>query len=151
MIVCGRSLSLGVVLALVALACERHQEMAPPAPVPAPVSTGTETAATKATEAASRTPKSETPSANAKTTGPDVLTADAAKGDWTSDAPGVRRKLTTSDLPAPYASESVKNQPDKVSQPEGAWPKVPAGFLVEKFASDLSRSEEHTSELQSPA
>jgi glucose/arabinose dehydrogenase len=85
--------------------------------------------------AVSRTTPATTPVA--RTSGEEVLTGDAAKGDWTSDAPGVRRKLTTSDLPQPYASESVRNQPHKVSQPEGAWPKVPEGFVVQKFASDL--------------
>jgi glucose/arabinose dehydrogenase len=80
------------------------------------------------------TPKPETAP---RSTGNELLTGDAAKGDWTTDAPGVRRKLTTQDLPAPYASESAHNQPNKVAQPEGAAPKVPAGFKVQKFASGL--------------
>ncbi|HET6334878.1 MAG TPA: sorbosone dehydrogenase family protein [Polyangiales bacterium] len=130
MIDCGRSLSLGVVLALFALSCESRKEMAPPEQAATPVSTGT--------EAASQPPKSATPAENAKLSDPSVLTGNAAKRDWKSDAPGVRRKLTTSDLPAPYATESVRNQPSKVSQPEGAWPKVPTGFVAEKFASELS-------------
>jgi glucose/arabinose dehydrogenase len=81
-----------------------------------------------------------TPSAgaNTRTTGHEVLTGDAAKGDWTSDAPGVRRKLTTRDLPAPYATDSARNQPQKVAAPEGALPKVPPGFQVDAFVSGLS-------------
>lgn len=67
-----------------------------------------------------------------------TLTGEAAKGDWTTDAPGVCRKLTPADLPAPLATESVRNQPRKVAQPKGAWPQVPQGFRVEKFAEDLA-------------
>lgn len=58
-------------------------------------------------------------------------------GDWTTDAPGVRRKITAKDLPQPYATESSRNQPKKVARPEGAWPKVPAGFKVELYAEKL--------------
>jgi glucose/arabinose dehydrogenase len=66
------------------------------------------------------------------------LTGEAAMGDWTTDAPGVRRKLTTADLPAPYATESVRNHPRRIPQPPGAMPQVPAGFRVEKFADKLT-------------
>jgi len=67
-----------------------------------------------------------------------VKTGEAAKGDWKTDAPGMRRKLTTADLPAPNQKESVRNKPSQVKQPEGAWPKVPAGFVVTKFVSGLA-------------
>jgi glucose/arabinose dehydrogenase len=67
-----------------------------------------------------------------------VLTGDAAKGDWTTDAPGVRRKLTPADLPAPFATQSVKNHARMVSPPQGATPQVPPGFRVEKFAEGLT-------------
>ena len=70
-------------------------------------------------------------------TGAELLTGKAAMGDWTTDAPGVRRRLTVEDLPAPDAGESVKNQPKLVKRPEGASPQVPAGFKVEEFARDL--------------
>jgi glucose/arabinose dehydrogenase len=66
-----------------------------------------------------------------------TLTGEAAKGDWSTDAPGVRRKLTTADLPPPYSTDSVNNGPSVVSQPEGVMPKVPAGFTIQKWASDL--------------
>jgi glucose/arabinose dehydrogenase len=79
-----------------------------------------------------------TPQAGTRRAGNEVLTGEAAKGDWTTDAPGVRRKLTTADLPAPYATESVRNQPREVPQPAGAMPQVPAGFRVEKFADKLT-------------
>lgn len=68
-----------------------------------------------------------------------VLTGEAAKGDWTTDAPGVRRRLTIADLPAPYATESARNGPRIVPRPEGAMPQVPAGFKVELFATNLTK------------
>lgn len=67
-----------------------------------------------------------------------LLTGAAAFGDWTTDAPGVRRKLTVADLPAPYATEAVRNHPRRAEQPAGAMPQVPAGFRVEKFAEGLA-------------
>jgi glucose/arabinose dehydrogenase len=67
-----------------------------------------------------------------------VLTGKAALGDWTTDAPGVRRRITIADLPAPYATRSVDNGPTLVKRPADAWPKVPAGFKVEEFAAGLS-------------
>lgn len=66
-----------------------------------------------------------------------TLTGKAATGDWTTDAPGVRRKLTLEDLAIPYATPSVTNQPRMVRRPENAWPKAPEGFEVTKFADRL--------------
>jgi glucose/arabinose dehydrogenase len=66
-----------------------------------------------------------------------VRTGQSAFDDWTQDAPGVRRKITVADLPAPYATESVRNGPSVVPPPEGAMPQVPPGFKVERFATDL--------------
>ena len=62
-------------------------------------------------------------------------TGAAAFGDWRSDAPGVRRKLTEADLPAPGASRSAANPSWRIARPEGAWPKAPEGFAVSLFAS----------------
>lgn len=67
----------------------------------------------------------------------EVLTGRAAFGDWTSDAPGVRRKITVEDLPKPHEVPSSKNRPKMVDRPEDAWPKVPAGFKVELYAEKL--------------
>src|SRR4051794_15344574 len=36
-----------------------------------------------------------------------TLTGEAALGDWTTDAPGVRRRITVADLPPPNATASV--------------------------------------------
>jgi glucose/arabinose dehydrogenase len=66
-----------------------------------------------------------------------TLTGKAALGDWSTDAPGVRRKLTLADLATPYATPSANNFPRVVRRPEGAWPKAPEGFLVTQFADRL--------------
>ncbi len=67
-----------------------------------------------------------------------ILTGKAAlSGDWTTDAPGVRRHITTADLPQPFETRSVDNGPQLIARPAGAWPKAPAGFKVEEFATGL--------------
>jgi glucose/arabinose dehydrogenase len=66
-----------------------------------------------------------------------LLTGAAAMGDWRTDAPGVRRKLTPADLPAPFATPSADANAGIAPRPQGAEPKVPAGFAVKVFASDL--------------
>jgi glucose/arabinose dehydrogenase len=68
---------------------------------------------------------------------PPVLTGADALGDWTTDAPGVRRRIVVTDLPAPNATPSVDNGPRLVPRPDGAWPKAPAGFKVTVFRSGL--------------
>jgi len=60
-----------------------------------------------------------------------------ALGDWTTDAPGVRRKITIADLAVPYDTPSANNHPRVVARPQGAWPKAPAGFEVTQFAAGL--------------
>lgn len=68
-----------------------------------------------------------------------VLTGAAAFGDWQTDSPGVRRKITPADLPPPFATAFAANDPEIVDRPEGAMPKVPPGFVVDDFASGLDR------------
>jgi glucose/arabinose dehydrogenase len=63
-----------------------------------------------------------------------LLTGQAAMGDWTGDAPGVRRRITIADLPPPNASRSASNSPDIVSRPRGAQLQVPTGFKIEQYA-----------------
>lgn len=58
--------------------------------------------------------------------------------DWQRAAPGVQHHITLADLPAPYATRSSANGPQVVPQPDGAWPAVPTGFTVKKFAEGLS-------------
>src|SRR4051812_43372932 len=72
--------------------------------------------------------------APARAADPPVLTGKDALGDWTTDAPGVRRKVTLDDLPPPYDTPSVDNGPRLVPRPAGASPKVPKGFTVAEFA-----------------
>ncbi|MBV9852612.1 MAG: sorbosone dehydrogenase family protein [Armatimonadetes bacterium] len=79
-----------------------------------------------------------TQATNAALPPPGVLrTGQAAFGGWTTDAPGVRRRITLTDLPAPYATASVDHGPQMVARPDYAWPKAPAGFQVQQYATDL--------------
>lgn len=78
------------------------------------------------------------PDANALD-GPPVRTGKDALGDWTTDAPGVRRKITLADVATPYDTPSSQNHPKVVKQPEGAWPKAPEGFEVTRFATGLGQ------------
>jgi len=57
--------------------------------------------------------------------------------DFRSEQPGTIRKITAQDLPAPYATKSSNNGPKLVTRPPNAWPKVPAGFQVQQFATGL--------------
>jgi glucose/arabinose dehydrogenase len=68
-----------------------------------------------------------------------LRTGAAAYGDWRTDAPGVRRKITPADLPAPLASEPVANPTHFVAQPAGASLSAPAGFSVSPFAKGLDQ------------
>ncbi|HEX8199696.1 MAG TPA: sorbosone dehydrogenase family protein [Isosphaeraceae bacterium] len=68
-----------------------------------------------------------------------MLTGRDAFGDWTTDAPGVRRKITAPDLTRPYDSPSANNHPKLVERPEGARPKAPEGFEVTAFATGLEQ------------
>ena len=66
-----------------------------------------------------------------------TLTGQAAFTDALHESPGVRRHVTAADLPAPKPAESVDNGANMVARPEGAWPKAPAGFKVELYATGL--------------
>ena len=74
--------------------------------------------------------------ASARTAGP-VLTGRAALGDWRTDAPGVRRRITAADLPEPFATRSASNSPETVRRPRGMAPHAPPGFEVSLFAEGL--------------
>src|SRR6185295_17245962 len=68
--------------------------------------------------------------------------ADAFAG-WKVDAPGVRRHIKPSDLPAPPtgtdAEKSVAGNVKVIAPPQGAAPKVPDGFAVEVFATGFKQ------------
>ena len=68
-----------------------------------------------------------------------VFEGKAAYGDWRSDAPGIRRHIRASDLPAPYASPSMANSVAIVQKPANAQLQGPPGFEVKLFASGLQQ------------
>src|SRR5438046_1135322 len=63
------------------------------------------------------------------------LTAKAAIGDWRSDAPGVRRKITVADLPPPTSNILAINRAHVIGRPTGAQLRVSPGFKIELYAS----------------
>jgi glucose/arabinose dehydrogenase len=66
-----------------------------------------------------------------------LLTGQAAFGDWSADAPGVRRHITAADLPAPFATPSGQARSVLGERPAGATLKLPPGFTAAEFATDL--------------
>ena len=76
------------------------------------------------------TAQTEPPTQNAK-----LLSGKAAMGDWTTDAPGVRRKITIEDLPAPSSTFLALNFPRIVGRPVDAQLHVPLGFKIDLYAS----------------
>jgi glucose/arabinose dehydrogenase len=57
--------------------------------------------------------------------------------DFRFEEPGKIRKITAQDLPAPYVTASSSNGPQLVARPGDAWPKAPAGFTVQQYATGL--------------
>jgi glucose/arabinose dehydrogenase len=58
--------------------------------------------------------------------------------DYRFEKPGQVHKILPQDIPAPIAgAPTVGNGPEVVPRPQNAWPKVPAGFHVQLFASGL--------------
>jgi len=57
--------------------------------------------------------------------------------DFRFERPGKTRKITAQDLPAPYVTDSAANGPQVVARPRNAWPKAPAGFSVQQYATGL--------------
>lgn len=72
----------------------------------------------------------------------DVVTGTAAFHGFSGQKPGVFRKITVADLPAPYATKGVSNSPQVVARPADAWPKAPEGFKVELYADQLASPRE---------
>jgi glucose/arabinose dehydrogenase len=66
-----------------------------------------------------------------------VLTGRAAFGDWQSEAPGVRRHIKPADLPAPFATESVRNRVQVVVPAGERKLQTLPGFEVKLFAQGL--------------
>lgn len=57
--------------------------------------------------------------------------------DFRYESPGAMHKITISDLPQPYATNSAENGPQLVARPENVWPVAPGGFKVELYAAGL--------------
>ena len=57
--------------------------------------------------------------------------------DWHADRPGLARRITASDLPAPFATPAVVAIPKLIPRPADAWPKLPSGFTAQLLATDL--------------
>src|ERR1700722_15267757 len=66
-----------------------------------------------------------------------TLTGEAAFTDYSKEHPGVKRKITVADLPAPYSTPSANNGAAIAPRPDGVWPQTLPGFKVEQFATDL--------------
>jgi glucose/arabinose dehydrogenase len=66
-----------------------------------------------------------------------VLTGQDAFVDYRTMKAGTFRKITVADLPAPFATESARNNARVVPRPADAWPQAPAGFKVDLYASGL--------------
>ena len=71
-----------------------------------------------------------------------VITGTSAFVSYKDEKPGTFRKITVADLPKPYATEGVSNGPKVVAMPQGAWPKAPEGFKVERYAENLQEPRE---------
>ena len=95
--------------------------------------------------ACSHTAEDQTTAAGATRAASQVRTGSTAlNDDWRTDAPGVRRLIRPSDLPAPAMAvadpEASSANPAKVvPAPQGMTPKVPAGFAVQVLASGFEQ------------
>jgi glucose/arabinose dehydrogenase/cytochrome c5 len=78
------------------------------------------------------------PAAPALGTQSNALPPDPPFTDYRFENPGSVRHIKIQDLPAPYATESAAAGPKVVARPEKAWPKAPAGFRVELYATGLN-------------
>ena len=83
------------------------------------------------------TTETESASGNLKPVKTNAPAPQAPFTDFRFEEPGKIHKITVQDLPAPYASDSAANGPDVIARPSGAWPKAPAGFSVQQYATGL--------------
>lgn len=66
-----------------------------------------------------------------------VLTGQSAFTNYKLEKPGLKRKITLSDLPQPYATQSAENGAHIVPRPANMWPKTLPGFKVQQYATGL--------------
>jgi glucose/arabinose dehydrogenase len=57
--------------------------------------------------------------------------------DFRSQSPGREHHITLRDLPPPFATPSADTPSDVIERPANAWPKAPAGFSVQLYATGL--------------
>jgi glucose/arabinose dehydrogenase len=57
--------------------------------------------------------------------------------DFRYESPGTARKITASDLPEPFATESAENGAEVVARPQNVMPVAPGGFKVDLYAAGL--------------
>jgi hypothetical protein len=75
----------------------------------------------------------------------EVRTGASAFGTWESDAPGVSRHISPTDIPPPTHHDNDPEEPDfkrmpkVVAAPQGKMPDVPKGFAVQVFATGLKQ------------
>lgn len=67
-----------------------------------------------------------------------IITGQAAFGDFRSESPGTVRKITVADLPAPFATKGVSNGAKEVPRKADNWPKVPEGFKVDLYVTGIA-------------
>ena len=58
--------------------------------------------------------------------------------DFRYEKPGTFRKITAQDLPAPFATESARNNAEMVGRPADVWPQTLPGFKVDLYANHLN-------------
>ncbi len=75
----------------------------------------------------------------AKIDNKNLLTGQGAFEDATALKPGQFHKITASDLPKPFETKSSANFPRLVARPADAWPKAPAGFQVDLYATGFNQ------------
>jgi glucose/arabinose dehydrogenase len=71
-----------------------------------------------------------------------VLTGAAAFSTAGTEKPGLFRKITVADLPAPYATKSSENRSELIARPNNASLQAPAGFQVQLFATGFVQPRE---------
>jgi glucose/arabinose dehydrogenase len=59
------------------------------------------------------------------------------EADWKQDAPGRKHRIDLAALPPPFSSSSARNSPKLIPRPAYAQLRVPPGFKIGLFASDL--------------
>jgi Membrane bound L-sorbosone dehydrogenase. len=62
-----------------------------------------------------------------------------ANGDWRADAPGVWHHITAADLPAPFASPSVRSRSSVVPRPAAPSSRFRPGFEIKQIAQGLEK------------